>query len=94
MVFSLLPMAARSRKHFPGSRPDETIGKSDIVEDGWFDGACHGLLLRDDVDELPSPAEGQYDSDKPILSRKEKTGKRDSSLERVNKGIDRRARLR
>ena len=93
MVFSLLPVAARSRKHFPGSGPDETIGKSDIVENGWFEGVCHGLLLRDDVDGLPSPAEGQYDSDKPILSRKE-TGKRDSSLERVDKGIDRRARLR
>jgi hypothetical protein len=42
----------------------------------------------------PSSIEGQYDSDQPILSRKEKTGKRDSSLERVDKGIDRGASLR
>jgi hypothetical protein len=32
---------------------------------------CHVLLLRDDVDGLPSPTEDQYDSGEPILSRKE-----------------------
>jgi hypothetical protein len=40
------------------------------------------------------PVENQYDSYHSFLSRKEKTGEWESSPERVDKGIDRRARLR
>jgi len=41
-----------------------------------------------------APVENQYDSYEAFLARKVKTGGGESFLERVNKGIDRGARLR
>jgi hypothetical protein len=74
----LRSVTSRSRKPFPGSGPDETIGKSDTVEDGRFEELCHVLLLREDADWLPSSPEDQYDSYESFLSRKEKMGEPDS----------------
>jgi hypothetical protein len=77
-------VTSRSRKPFPGSRPDETIGKSDTVEDGPFEELCRVLLLRDDIDGLPFPTEDQYDSYESFLSRKEKMGEPESPCPNQN----------
>jgi hypothetical protein len=80
----LRSVTSRSRKSFPGSGPDETIGKSNTVEDGRLEDFCHILLLRDDVDGFPSPIEDQYYSYESQLSRKEKMGEPESPCPNQN----------